>query len=139
VSQENVEIVVKQLEDTTAGDFVSVMDAYREDVTLVLHGDLLSGGDSRLSETVAGKGPVGEWFGDWFRQFGPGYRFEIEESRSSGERVFLVATHHARGRISGAPVARRSAYVYTIHDGKVARVEVWGDRQPALEAAGLSE
>ncbi len=139
MSQENVEIVVKQLEDTTAGDFASVMSAYAEDVTLVLHGDLLSGGDSELIEFVDGRGAVGEWFGDWFRQFGPGYRFEIEESRGSGERVFLVATHHARGRTSGVPVTQRSAYVYTVHDGKVRRVEVWGDREAALEAAGLSE
>ena len=37
------------------------------------------------------------------------------------------------------PVEQRTAYVYTVRDGKVSRVEVWtgdGAREAALEAAG---
>jgi ketosteroid isomerase-like protein len=37
------------------------------------------------------------------------------------------------------PVTQRTAYVYTVREGKVSRVEVWRDREEALEAAGLSE
>jgi ketosteroid isomerase-like protein len=129
--RQNVEIVVKQFENTNARDFVAVMDAYTEDVTLILHGEgLLTGG-------ATGKADVGKWFGDWFAQFGRDYRFEIEESQASGDRVFLVATHHGRGRTSGAPVGLSLAYVYTVLGGKVSRVEVWSDREAALEAAGL--
>jgi ketosteroid isomerase-like protein len=88
---------------------------------------------------VTGKEAVGEWFGDWFRQFAPDYRFEVEETRDLGDRVFLVATHHGRGRVSGAPVSDSTAYLYTVRGGKVSRVEAWDDREEALEAAGLSE
>jgi ketosteroid isomerase-like protein len=129
MSQENVEIVVKQFTDTNARDFTAVMDAYAEDVTLVLHGEI-----GPLSSAATGKVAVGEWFGDWFRQFGRDYRFDIEESRGVGDRVFVLATHHGRGRGSGVPVEERWAYLYTVHDGKVSRVELWNDRD-AREAA----
>jgi ketosteroid isomerase-like protein len=139
MSQENVAVVIKQFEDTNARNFAAVMDAWTDDVTLLLHGGLLSGSDRDLIETLTGKGPVGEWFGDWFRQFGPGYQFEVEETRDSDERVFLVATHRGQGRASGVPVTQRTAYVYTLRDAKVSRVEIWRDPKAALEAAGLSE
>jgi ketosteroid isomerase-like protein len=137
VSHENVEVVVKQFHDTNARDFAAVMAAYAEDVTLVFHGEV-----GPLSSTATGKAAVGEWFGDWFRQFAPDYRFDIKESRGVGDRVFILASHHGRGRGSGVPVAERWAYVYTVRMGKVSRVELWNDRnarEMALEAMGLAE
>jgi ketosteroid isomerase-like protein len=135
MSQENVEIVVKQIEATNARNFATAMDAYAENVTLIVHWEV-------MTPTAAGKTAVGEWFGDWFRQFGPDYHFDIEESRGIDDRVFLVATHHGRGRGSGALVEQRMAYVYTVREGKVSRLELWGGadcREAALEAVGLSE
>jgi ketosteroid isomerase-like protein len=129
MSKENIEIVIKTFEDTNARDFVAVMNAYADDVTLILHEDL-----GPPSNTATGKAAVGEWFGDWFRQFGPDYRFDIEESHGSGDRVFLVATHHGRGRTSGVPVEQRTAYIYTVREGKLSRVEVWRDRDAAFAA-----
>jgi hypothetical protein len=32
------------------------------------------------------------------------------------------------------PVEQRTAYVYTVLEGKVSRIEVWRDRNAALEA-----
>jgi ketosteroid isomerase-like protein len=134
MSQENMEIVIGQFENVNARDFAAVMDTWAEDVSLVIHADL-----GPMETTAIGKEAVGEWFGDWFRQFAPDYRFEIEETRGSGDRVFVLAAHHGRGRGSGAPVTQRTAYVYTLREGKVRRVEVWADRETALEAAGLGE
>jgi ketosteroid isomerase-like protein len=95
-----------------------------------------------MSPDATGKAAVGEWFGDWFRQFGPDHRFDIEEARGFGDRVFILATHHGHGRGSGAPIQHRMAYAYTVGDGKVNHVELWADegaRAAALEAVGLSE
>ena len=135
MSQANLDVVVKQFEDTNAHRFASVMDAWADDVTLALHGQL-----TPLGNGATGKTAVGEWFGDWFRQFGPDYRFEIEETRVSGDQVFLLATHHGHGRRSGVTVEQRTVYVYTLQLGKVTRIEVWADedRQAALEAVGLA-
>jgi len=137
MSRENVEVVLRQFADTSARDFSAAMDAYADEVTLVSHW-----GVGLLSPTATGKAAVGEWFGDWFRQFGPDYRFDIEEARGVGDRVFLLATHHGRGRGSGAPIEHRMAYAYTVRERKVEHVELWADedgRAAALEAVGLSE
>ena len=137
MSQANVEIVVKQFEGTTARDFAGVMDTWAQDVILILHGEM----GPFTGDTAAGKAAVGEWFGDWFRQFGRDYRFDIEETRDIGDRVFVVVTHHGRGRHSEAPVEQRMAFVYTLRDVKVSQIEVWAeqDREAALEAVGLRE
>jgi ketosteroid isomerase-like protein len=138
MSQENVDVVRKQFEAVNARDFTAAMDAYTEDVTLAIHGDA-----GPLSGTADGKSAVGDWFGDWFTQFGPDYQFEIEVASGAGERVFLVATHHAHGRTSGVSVERRMAYIYTVREGKVSGVELWfGDFATvaaALDAIGLPE
>ncbi len=115
-------VVVKQFEDVNVRDFPAAMDAYADDVTLVFHGDGL------LRQRATGREAVGEWFGDWFRQFGADYRFDIEEARGAGERVFILATHHGRGRESGVPVEETWAYLYAVRDGRVTRVELWNDR-----------
>ena len=135
MSQENVDVVVKQFEDTNARDFLAAMSAYSDDVTLIPHGKLAA------LERVMGKAAVGEWLGDWFRQFGPDYRFDIEQALDAGDRVFIVATHHGQGRRSGVTVENRIAYVYTVHHGLISRMEIWDDedRSAALEAAGLRE
>lgn len=135
MSQENVGIVVGQFEGTNAREFAAVRDTWSEDVTLVVHSDL----GVVPHRPVAGKEAVGEWFGDWFRQFSRDYSFEVEESRDLGERIFMVATHHGRGRVSEVPVTLRTAYLYTLRAGKISRIEVWAERAAALEAAGLSE
>ncbi|MDX6617207.1 MAG: SnoaL-like polyketide cyclase, partial [Solirubrobacterales bacterium] len=117
-------------------DFAAVMDAYADDMVLALHGGAraLSGGGGAV-----GKEAVGEWFGDWFSQFGSDYRFEIEEARDWGDRVFIVATHHGTGRASGAPVSLRAAWIYTLRDSKVVRCDAYSTAAEALEDAGVQE
>jgi ketosteroid isomerase-like protein len=132
MSQENVDLVVKQFADTNARDFKAVMEAYSEDVVLVFHTEDLG----LLGPLATGKLAVGEWFGDWFRQFGRDYHFDIDESRGIGDRVLVVATHHGRGRDSGVPVEESWAYAYVVREGKVSRVELW--RGPNARAAALA-
>ena len=52
---------------------------------------------------------------------GPDDLFEV------GGSVLLVASHRGRGRSSGAEVHGRTAYVYTLRDGMIARVELYAD------------
>ncbi|HEX2129374.1 MAG TPA: nuclear transport factor 2 family protein [Solirubrobacterales bacterium] len=133
MSEENVEIVVGCFEAVNRGEFAAVVDAYAEDVTLEIHADMA------VENHAAGKTAVVAWFSDWFRQFARGYRFELDDVRDAGDdRVYVLATHHGRGRASGAPVTRQMAYVYTVRNGRVARMEVWGEPEPALVAAGLT-
>jgi len=110
------------------------MTHYAEDVELVVHPDAFL-----QSGTFTGRDAVGEWFGDWFRTFEPGYHFEIEEARDLGEVVFLNASHRGHGRTSGAEVHGQTGYLYTVRDGKIARVELYANPAAALQATGLSD
>jgi ketosteroid isomerase-like protein len=136
MSEENVAVVRGVFEAVNARDFAAVMDAYADDMVLALHGDnqALLGG-----EGAVGKKAVGDWFGDWFSQFDSDYRFELEETRDLGDRVFIVATHNGRGRISGVPVSLRAAWIYTLRNSKVVRCDAYSTEAEALKAAGLRE
>jgi ketosteroid isomerase-like protein len=132
MSRENVDLVLDHFAVTNAVDFPRAMAHYAEDVELVVDPEaFLEHG------TFSGRDAVGRWFANWFRTFEPGYHFDIDETRDLGAVVFLAATHRGRGRTSGVEVEGQTGYLYTVRDGKIARVELFRDRARALEAAGL--
>ena len=111
------------------------MDRYAEDVRL-----FASPASGPKAGVFQGKEAVGEWFGDWFRTFAPGYRFEVEEARELDSGViFILATHGGRGRMSGAEVRGETGYLYRVRGGKVSQVGFYADREEAVEAAALPE
>ena len=133
MSQQNVEVAVKQSEATNASDFTGVMDTWAEDVTLILHWK------PPLRVTVTGKAAVAEWLEYWFSRFGVDHRFDIEETHDTGDRVLIVGTNHGQ---DGLAVERRSAHVYTLREREVSRIEIWAKedaREAGLEAVGLHE
>ena len=82
---------------------------------------------------------MGEWFGNWFRTFEPGYHFDIEEARDLGGAILLVASHHGRGRSSGAEVHGQTSYLNRVRDGRIVRAEIHHSRDDALDASGRRE
>lgn len=68
-----------------------------------------------------------------------GPRLEIERMSAAGEDVVVIATLHGRGAGSGAEVARRQGYVWTIRDGRAVRFRWFNDPREAFEAAGLAD
>ena len=134
MSQHDVDTVLEQFAATNERDWPRAMSFYAEDVELEVHSDAFL-----RRGTFSGREAVGQWFGDWFATFEPGYRLEITEARDLGGVVLLVARHHGRGRASGAEVHGATAYLYTVRDGKIVRAELFRDRPAALKAAGLPE
>jgi ketosteroid isomerase-like protein len=135
MSQEDIDFVVAQFKAVNERNFPRAMDAYADDVVLVVNE-----GWGITAGTYEGKEAVGEWFGDWFRQFAPDYRFEITETRDlGGGGVFLVAEHGGAGRVSGAPIATVSGYLYRVRDRRVVRAELYPTPAEALEAASSPE
>jgi hypothetical protein len=53
----------------------------------------------------------------------------------------VIATTRQRGRLRGSDssVDLRAAFVYTLDDGVLVRVDVYGSTEQALEAVGLAE
>jgi ketosteroid isomerase-like protein len=68
------------------------------------------------------------------------YAYEVERLTDLGSGAILgVVTETGRGKGSGAPVDRSYAVLYTVIDGKIARITQFRTEQAALEAAGLEE
>jgi uncharacterized protein len=131
---ENVEVVRDQYAATNERDFSRAMAHYDADVVLIVPSGFLDPG------TYQGRDAVGAWFGDWFRSFDRDARFEVKElSELDGGAVLLVADHHARGRESGVEVRATLVWLYSVRDGKIARVQGHATRADALEAVGLEE
>jgi ketosteroid isomerase-like protein len=72
-----------------------------------------------------------EAFEDW--------TLEPEELNDLGDRLIGVTRMSGHGTVSGVPVSQRVFSVYTFRRGLVVKQEDFGDREEALEAAGLSE
>ena len=54
-------------------------------------------------------------------------------------RYVVVVEFGMRGKRSGVDVAERQAVLYTVRDDKVARLDVFPNRDAALKAVGLEE
>jgi ketosteroid isomerase-like protein len=68
------------------------------------------------------------------------YDYEVERLTDLGcGAVLAVVTEGGRGKSGGVPVRQSLATLYTVIDGKIARVTVFPDEEQALEAEGLRE
>lgn len=68
------------------------------------------------------------------------YTPEVERFLDVGDKVVTLAIERGRGRGSGAEVEQRqTAHVWTFRDGRPVRLDLYLDRQRALEELGLSE
>jgi ketosteroid isomerase-like protein len=77
-----------------------------------------------------------EWVADWLGAF-EDWSIEIEEVFDAGDQVVTIARQHGEPKHGGPPVEMRVAQVWTFRDGLIARMEMYADREEALEAAGL--
>ena len=134
MSEENVEVVCDQFAAVNERDFPRAMSHYAEEVELSVDpADFLSGGEFH------GRDAVGQWFADWFTTFEADYHFDIDEARDLGDVVMLIASHRGRGRTSGVEVEWQTGYLYGLREGKITRVELFGDPAKAREAARRAE
>ena len=75
-----------------------------------------------------------DWMAPWIA-----YRIEIEEVIDLGERVLLLNKDRGLREGSTQEVRGRVGAVFTIRDGKVARLDAYTTHADALRAVGLSE
>jgi ketosteroid isomerase-like protein len=143
MSQKNMEIV-GQLQPGPAADPARwVRDdasyaAWTKAVAPVLQPDVESVAHVIDAESVTHVGLAGlrsvwlEWLAPWMS-----YRSDLDRLIDAGDRVVALVRDYGR-RAAGHPeVEMIAAAVWTVRDGKVARVEFFTDRAAALEAVGL--
>ena len=89
-------------------------------------------------DTYRGHDGIRRWFGGFSDGLEAVY-FEGREFRPAGDQVLIETVLHGRGRTTGIDVEQRAFLLWTFREGLVVRIEPFAEREPALEAAGLSE
>ena len=137
MSQENVEIVRRIYDAAARRDSEATLALYDSDVEIDV-----SRTHRALMQDVY-KGPGHEGLRRWAREWHEAWEqveYDVDEMIDAGDDVICVVTVRGRGRGSGADVEfTLHAGLWTIQNGKVARVVWFKTRKDALEAAGLSE
>jgi ketosteroid isomerase-like protein len=137
MSRENVEIVRRVYEAVARRDSATVFSLYDPEVEWDMSnhpmGQMFEEGGYRY-----GHAELRAWFQDWYEAF-EDFEHHCEELIDAGEQVVSVGTDTGRGRESGVQVERQLAGVWTIREGKIARVVWFPTRREALEALGLRE
>jgi uncharacterized protein len=75
---------------------------------------------------------LSEWLATWEE-----WVLEAESFREAGDTVVAVMHQRGRSKTSGLQVDMHFAQVWTLRDGKIARMEMYADPAEAFEAAGL--
>jgi len=77
---------------------------------------------------------------DWFAAF-PFEEWEVvvDELIDNGDQVVAISRQRGRGGSSGVEAELEQAFIITVSDGEIVRIESYLDRDKALEAAGLRE
>jgi ketosteroid isomerase-like protein len=79
------------------------------------------------------------FFGEWIAAYDD-WTQEVEEIvDAGGSQVVGITRQRGRPRNSSSWVDLQAAFVYTIEDGVLVRVDVYGTRAEALKAVGLEK
>jgi uncharacterized protein len=70
-----------------------------------------------------------EWLGEW-----ECWRSEADKYLELGDYVVVLASYYGRGKGSGVEIHQHGAHVFELRDGKVVRLEIFANREKALES-----
>jgi ketosteroid isomerase-like protein len=134
MSSENVEVVRRIYDAVARRDDVTPFELYAEDIVW----DFSNTGRAALfmRPVYYGHEGVREAWRETVSAFGE-VDLEVEDLTDAGGRVLAVIREREVGRASGVPVEATHFAVWTLAAGKVARLQVFDDREAAVEAAGL--
>jgi ketosteroid isomerase-like protein len=133
MSRENVEIVRRAFEHFAAtGDFLE--EAFALDFVW----DMSKFRDWPEEQTYEGMAGARVFLRDWLEAWDD-WELEVEAFHDAGDKVVTIVSQHGLSKTSGLPVDMAFGQVWTMRDGKQARMEMYADPIAALEAVGLSE
>lgn len=131
MSRENVEIVRRGVEAFNRRDMAAIR--------AVTHPQVERIEDPRYPGAQTFHGPDGveqsvrKWWDAWDIELDP------EDFIELGDQVVVTGHGHWRGQGSDMTLTAEFASVYEVRDDKIARAEVFGSRQAALQAVGLRD
>jgi len=136
MSQENVEVIQRMYEAWLEGDTETVYRTFDSDIRVNPDPEASWVG---VDEVYRGHEGMRQYMEAVYEAFEE-YRPEVEQILDLGdERVLTLAIEHGRGRGSGAEVqSNKTAHLWTLRDGKATQLDLYLDRDRALEDAGLT-
>ena len=136
MSEKNIDVVRTLYDAAARRDDATPFEVYAEDIVFDISNSrrvLLA-----MKPVYHGHDGVRQYWRETTSAFGE-IDFEVEELIDAGDRVLAVIREREIGRTSRAPVETTHLAVFTLSDGKIIQMQVFDDRQQALEAAGLAE
>ena len=88
-------------------------------------------------QTYEGVEGAREFLRDWLEAWDD-WELQVEALHDAGDKVVVIVRQRGRSKTRGLPVDMAFGQVWTIRDGKSARMEMYADPVEALEAVGLS-
>ena len=132
MSGENVDIVRRQVEAWNRRDLRTWLALFRPDAEIDW-----SRARGPLKGVYRGHGELDAFWAEFWSTFEDVQLKTYGVAEAASEVVFSN-TAHLRGR-EGIEVTARSALMWTVENGQIARIRMFQERAEALEAAGLSE
>jgi ketosteroid isomerase-like protein len=134
MSQENVDLVRALTEAGNRVDIDAVVALLASDVVWEENAELPG-----LREVYRGRSEVRAWAAEILEIFESPHQELDRITELSGDRVFTENVLTAHGKGSGLPTELRYWALYWIKEGKIARRQVFWNREEALASAGLTE
>ncbi|HWG07897.1 MAG TPA: nuclear transport factor 2 family protein [Solirubrobacteraceae bacterium] len=134
MSQENVELVRRTWTAFAAGGLDALEEFWDEEIDW----RAMEGAPDDVGE-IRGRQAMRRYLQDWVDTFDGITTTPTELIDLGDDRVVALLHVTGRARLSGIETELRYAVVYTLRDGKVVRGREYGDRQEALEAAGVED
>jgi ketosteroid isomerase-like protein len=132
VSQADIETLRAGYEAFTRGDWDSVVASAHADIELKTADRVTSPG------TYHGVDELRRFFEDMFEPFEEVVA-EPQRFFDRGDRIAVLVRVRARPTGSNAVIENLVGHVWTIRDGKAIRLEIFPQREKALEAIGMPE
>jgi ketosteroid isomerase-like protein len=132
MSQENVELVQGAVAAYFRGDERALREVTDPDLTATTRPDQPDVRDHHGADGLIAF--LGEWAEAW-----EDYSFEILRFSDLGDVVIATARQRGRGKRSGVPIDDEVTFVFSVRNGKLVRLQMFGDEHQALEALGLPE
>ena len=89
-------------------------------------------------QTYVGAAGVESFLDNWVSAWDD-WELEVDALHDAGDKVVVLVRQRGRSKAAGTPVEMSFAQVWTLRDGKQTRMDMYSDREEALEAAGLSK
>jgi ketosteroid isomerase-like protein len=131
MSQANVEVVRRGYERFAASGDVDV-----ENTTQDFVWDMSKFSGWPEQQTYEGIDGARSFLRDWTEAWDD-WSLELVELHDAGEQVVAVMRQQGRAKATGLNVDMTFAQVWTVRDGKQARMEMYADPAEAFEATGL--